>query len=449
MTKAKNGSFQYLIVQRQNRAACVLAVVILIGLTYQNSALNLVNANPHFQPPIDPGYYYIKSDGSISPAEVPIQRQGNTYRLTSNITGHTIWIEHNGVILDGAGYTVKNNRTGYEIGIMLNCTTSVTVKNLRVESFSCAITAQRQIFDISPYLNQPTLPENPYPKSTSNTIIDCNLQNNGVGILIEDSTKNRILNNTIRGNSVGIKMDRFQEPIASNIIQNNLIENNGKGILLEDCAGNTITTNKITKNSVCGLDMFWSSNNAVHYNLIAKNEIGILINGGAGGNTAEKNTINTNQIIENNQWGIRLNGSQTDNQIYANNFIDNNLGKGLQVSIPIYMEIDGKVYSGQANIWNDNSTGNYWSDYQTRYPNATKNGGVWDNPFYINEKNIDQHSLTNPLNLETPILEEEQVNVNSPTPPYTAALAILAACIIAVVCLLVYRKHNKKSLNLQ
>ena len=291
------------------------------------------------------------------------------------------------------------------------------------------------------------MPENPNPKSQSNTIIDCTLQNNGVGILIEDSTKNQILNNTIRGNGVGIKMDRFyQEQIAANMIQNNLIENNGEGILLRGCSSNTITTNRIIKNSVCGLDLSSSSSNAVHYNLIAKNELGVFVAGAPGeGTTAKQNTINRNQIIKNNQWGIRLNGSHTGNKIFSNNFIDNNFGRGLQVSIPMYMAMDGKVYSGRANIWNDDSAGNYWSDYQTRYPNATENAGVWDNPFYINENNIDQHPLTGPLTLEAPMLEQEQENVNSPTtPPYTAIAVIAAACIIAVGVLLVYRRRSKK-----
>jgi parallel beta-helix repeat protein len=433
-------------VQKNKKALPVLAIIILSLIVCQEAALNLANANPQYQPPVDTDYYYIKSDGSVSPATAPIQRQGTLYTLTSNITGHPIGIKYDGAVLDGAGYTLNNNKTGYVVGVMLECTSSVTVKNLRVEGFNCGINIQRKIFEPSPYSYEPNQRENPYPKSRSNTIIECTMQNNGIGILLEESTKNLILNNTIRGNGVGIKLERFyQEPIAANMIQSNLIENNGEGILLQDSSSNTITTNRIIKNSICGLDLSGSSSNAVHYNLIAKNEIGIFLYGSPGNSPAEQNTINRNQIIKNNQWGIRLNGSQTNNKIYANNFIDNNLGRGLQVSIPMYMAADGKVYSGRSDVWSENSSGNYWSDYQTRYPNATENAGVWDNPFYINENNIDQHPLTGPLTLETPMLEQEPVNVNTPTsPPYTAALAILAACVVAVACLFVYRKRNRK-----
>lgn len=432
--------------QKHKKALSVLAIIILALLVCQEATLNLAYANPHYQPPIDPGYYYINVDGSVSPSTAPIQRQGNVYTLTGNITGHPIWIQSYGAVLDGVGYTVKNNRTGYDVGVVLNCTTSVTVKNIRVEGCGCGISIQRQIFDPSPYWYEPTMPENPYPKSASNTIIDCTLQNDGVGIQIEDSTKNQILNNTIRGNNVGIKMQRFhQNTISKNLIQYNIIENNREGIFLEVCSSNTITNNKIAKNSVSGLEIFLSSDNTVQNNLITRNEMGLAVFGASGGDTADRNMITANQFLQNNQWGIRLNGSQTGNRIFGNNFIDNNLGKGLQVSIPMYMEIDGKVYSGRANIWNNDTIGNYWSDYQTRYPNATEKADVWDNPFYINENNIDQRPLTGPLTLETPMLEQEQVNVNTPTtPPYTAMLAILASSVVAVACLLIYRKRSKK-----
>ena len=46
----------------------------------------------------------IRPDGSISPAEVPIQRNGDVYTFTDNIYG-TIKIQRSNIVLDGAGYT--------------------------------------------------------------------------------------------------------------------------------------------------------------------------------------------------------------------------------------------------------------------------------------------------------------------------------------------------------
>jgi hypothetical protein len=38
--------------------------------------------------------------------------------------------------------------------------------------------------------------------------------------------------------------------------------------------------------------------------------------------------------------------------------------------------------------------GNYWSDYLTRYPNATETDGVWNTPYVIDANNTDYYPLT-------------------------------------------------------
>lgn len=50
--------------------------------------------------------------------------------------------------------------------------------------------------------------------------------------------------------------------------------------------------------------------------------------------------------------------------------------------------------------WTDgNGLGNYWSDYTTRYPNATNLGAVWDTPYQIDPDDFDgrEHFDTYPL----------------------------------------------------
>ena len=41
------------------------------------------------------------------------------------------------------------------------------------------------------------------------------------------------------------------------------------------------------------------------------------------------------------------------------------------------------VYANRDNQFDDGSQGNYWSNYEDRYPNATNDGTVWDTPFAI------------------------------------------------------------------
>jgi len=49
------------------------------------------------------------------------------------------------------------------------------------------------------------------------------------------------------------------------------------------------------------------------------------------------------------------------------------------------------------NVWDDGypSGGNYWSDYEERYPNATEidGTGIWDTPYVIDENNEDNYPI--------------------------------------------------------
>ena len=45
----------------------------------------------------------------------------------------------------------------------------------------------------------------------------------------------------------------------------------------------------------------------------------------------------------------------------------------------------------------NNVVGNYWSDYQTRYPDATQNNNIstYNTPYTIDANNKDNHPLRN------------------------------------------------------
>jgi hypothetical protein len=56
---------------------------------------------------------------------------------------------------------------------------------------------------------------------------------------------------------------------------------------------------------------------------------------------------------------------------------------------------------GQGNVWDNGTSGNYWSDYITRYPNASEIGSseIGDTQFYINENNYDRYPLMEPASI--------------------------------------------------
>jgi hypothetical protein len=48
-----------------------------------------------------------------------------------------------------------------------------------------------------------------------------------------------------------------------------------------------------------------------------------------------------------------------------------------------------------ANVWDKGSSGNYWSDYVTKYPSAVQvdSSGVWNTPYVIDANNTDYYPL--------------------------------------------------------
>ncbi|MCW4024864.1 MAG: right-handed parallel beta-helix repeat-containing protein [Candidatus Bathyarchaeota archaeon] len=99
----------------------------------------------------------INADGTVSPSDVPIQRNGDTYTLTGDLNSQ-IRIMKGGITFDGAGYTLRGPYNGtptwvvgegpdqlpegqlaqFSIGVDLGgyAVKDVTIKNLVVENFS-------------------------------------------------------------------------------------------------------------------------------------------------------------------------------------------------------------------------------------------------------------------------------------------------------------------------
>jgi len=170
-------------------------------------------------------------------------------------------------------------------------------------------------------------------------------------------------------------------------VQNLSIAASGQGIVLIYATDSIVKNNVITSNNFYGVGLFASSKNTISENLIIKNYWGMSV-----GNSFS-NTIVNNTFSENNGFAIIFAGNQKDNIIHHNNFINNKVAPMLQISI------DKMSGPGWGNRWDDGNEGNYWSDYQTRYTNASDidNSGIGNTPFVINENNIDYHPLMKPV----------------------------------------------------
>jgi hypothetical protein len=144
---------------------------------------------------------FIQPDGTIIPANVPIQRNGDIYTFTDNVYD-PILIQKSNITINGAGYSLIGplNETQKEaqqvLGIGPNATVTIpyiigidfdekvngaTIKNLNVNWFSIGI----------------------YIRTMDNTLVGNGLVNNIVGVLLSGSTNN-ITMNYIKNNRQGL-----------------------------------------------------------------------------------------------------------------------------------------------------------------------------------------------------------------------------------------------------
>jgi hypothetical protein len=75
-----------------------------------------------------------------------------------------------------------------------------------------------------------------------------------------------------------------------------------------------------------------------------------------------------------------IDDDSNENKIFQNNFLENG----------------NNAYGEGSNIWDDGEYGNFWSDYDEKYPNATPKlltPWIWNTPYVLDEMNTDNFPL--------------------------------------------------------
>jgi hypothetical protein len=122
-----------------NRIALTLMLIFAIAILLF-SGIFVQSANSQFI-----GSVYISDDGSVVGTDT-VQRDGNVYILTANISGG-IQLQKSNIVIDGADYTVQGNGAGRGLDISnsvgedpsRSIISNVTVKNLRIVNFGFGI----------------------------------------------------------------------------------------------------------------------------------------------------------------------------------------------------------------------------------------------------------------------------------------------------------------------
>ena len=191
------------------RTALALALIVALLFTAVIGVQSITKADPYLVPPPPQlPSVYIRSDGSVTPTTLPIQKVGDLYTFTGNIFNLTLVIQRSNIIIDGAGHILEGNASGQGIHVEA---TNVTIRNLEMRKFANAVV----IFEVS-----------------NNTITQNRITSNGKGIVLDKAKYNIVEDNTISSNNdLGILI--YDDSDYNQVIGNNITSNGDAGIWCE------------------------------------------------------------------------------------------------------------------------------------------------------------------------------------------------------------------------
>ncbi len=384
-----------------------ISVMLLLGIAslYIDS---FVAAN--FIPTEPISSLYIRSDGSIDPPTPLLAANGKTYTFKGDFTNTTIIVEHDGITIDGAGYSMTGHSTSYGNAIDISNRTNVTIKNLVVHQFGIGVVMQNTYGD--------TL--------TGNTMSTFS------AFMLSNADNNYIANNTST-QGYGIYGTGSNNQILSNSFNGVLSSGggNGMGIYL------TGNNNTISHNTVIhGLCMeLYCQNSTISYNTVLNGRAGILLVRAANnlvfGNTIRNITTDSPTI---QPHALYISDASTNNYVYENNFENNQIAAylGAQVADIVWNNVYNNFLYGNnfvnntqnvwlapgtsINHWDNGTHGNYWSNFI----GVDSNGdGISEIPYVMTANNTDYHPLMTPVDISraTSIPIPNYATLSTPTPP--------------------------------
>ncbi len=173
-----------------------------------------------------------------------------------------------------------------------------------------------------------------------------------------------------------------------------------------------------------GLGTF-SANNVIDSNVITGNGNGIYFGAAASNIVTRNNITNSATGIYTEYSGINI--------LYNNNFINNT-----KEWFDIVLEPFPNVLPISVSTWDNGTAGNYWSDYLTKYPNATEidASGIGDTPYVIYNNNTDRFPLMNPLLIPEIAIPE--------FPSFTISMLLSLMAVFAGLLVYFKKKHKRQ-----
>lgn len=245
---------------------------VLIGV----QIVKLAEAN-FIPPPNHASGIFIRSDGSVDPSTVPIQRIGDVYTFTGDISVG-IAVQKSGVIIDGNGYQLIGGNGG--TGFLLQNVNSVIIKNVNIQEFgygfylyntTSSIITRNELTGCGIVLTQSSC----YNQIVENTIT-------GSGISLNAGNDNIVINNDARyisivfSTDITVKNNRVAEEkrVDANPLPSGA--GGGGGISVDNCDSCKIFDNTIER-KIIGINIWHCTNLTFSNNTLNDNQIGFKL----------------------------------------------------------------------------------------------------------------------------------------------------------------------------
>ncbi len=199
------------------------------------------------------------------------------------------------------------------------------------------------------------------------------------GIKIRDAINCTIAGGTFNECNWGLFLSRC---FNSTAVYNSMSDCKEVGACISEVTRLKFENNTVSFSDFDGIYLTLSSYCHLNSNDISNNNRSGIISYNGKWNTIFQNNLTSNGN------GIILAQNTSHNALYFNSFINNSESSA-------FYDLD---YSGTNNTWSNGTEGNYWDDYQSRYPGATNLGRTWSIPYALNGSTtaVDPHPLVYP-----------------------------------------------------
>jgi parallel beta-helix repeat protein len=313
----------------------------------------------------------------------------------NNLLNSSIEVQCDNIVINGAGFILQGVGGYVYVGITLSSRSNVTIKNIDLNQFAIGIRMNQSSNNIVTGNKIYSCCGVMLDSSSSNQIAGNNIisadPGYGYGVQINSGSFNTVIGNAFTDTGIGVQLERGE--------YNTISENNFKGggastrILLGNANHNAVSKNDMVGGGWNGITIAGSHNTVFGNNVTGKLESGISIYQGFN------NTVYENYVA-NNSIGVSIGYEQYEfpHEIENNAFYRNNLVNNTQ------NVLIGNPSHTDSNFWDNGKEGNYWSDYTTKYPNATEidHTGIGNTPYLIriSPTVIDRYPLIKPVAIQ-------------------------------------------------